>query len=76
MRSRRADRVNKAWHPGNPMPPKATRAQRIRWHAVHARACACRPVPASLREEVEQVARERRKSPQAKRAEGIAERRS
>lgn len=47
--------MNKAWHATNPMPPKATHAQRIRWHAEHARACACRPVPDSLREDVQRV---------------------
>jgi hypothetical protein len=49
--------MNKAWHKDNPMPQKATRAQRIRWHAAHARACACCPVPASLRAEVAKIAR-------------------
>jgi hypothetical protein len=44
--------MNKAWHAAHPMPPKATREQRVRWHAAHLRACACRPVPESLQEDV------------------------
>jgi hypothetical protein len=49
--------MNKVWHAVNPMPPKAGREQRVRWHAARARVCACRPVPASLREDVERAAR-------------------
>jgi hypothetical protein len=44
--------MNKAWHAANPMPPSASREQRVRWHAAHARACACRAVPAGLRKDV------------------------
>jgi hypothetical protein len=51
--SRVALLMNKAWHEANPMPPKATREQRVRWHAEHARACACRPVPDGVREDVQ-----------------------
>ena len=45
--------MNKEWHNANPMPPKATRDERINWHAAHSKACQCRPIPASLREEVQ-----------------------
>ena len=31
------------------MPPKATLAQRIVWHTAHAKHCACREMPASIR---------------------------
>ena len=41
-----------AWHADNRMPPNATRQQRIDWHVRHAEACACREVPASLRDAV------------------------
>jgi hypothetical protein len=30
--------MNKEWHRLNRMPPKATREQRIKWHAEHAQA--------------------------------------
>jgi hypothetical protein len=45
--------MNKAWRPANPMPSKATLDQRIRWHAEHARACACRPIPDNLRKDMQ-----------------------
>jgi enamine deaminase RidA (YjgF/YER057c/UK114 family) len=47
--------LNKAWHAAHPMPERPSRDQRIRWHVAHAKACACRPAPASLREGVEKV---------------------
>jgi hypothetical protein len=47
--------LNKEWHRLNRMPPKATREQRIQWHAAHASACACRPIPESIRQDVEKL---------------------
>jgi hypothetical protein len=47
--------MNKAWHAANPMPLKATLDQRIHWHAEHTRTCACRPVPDSLRKDVQRL---------------------
>jgi hypothetical protein len=44
--------MNKDWHRLHPMPPKATREQRVVWHAAHAKACACRSVPESLKVDV------------------------
>ncbi len=32
--------------------PKATFAQRVKWHLEHAKHCACRPMPAELLERV------------------------
>ena len=40
--------VNREWHNRHRMPAGATREQRVVWHAEHAVACGCRPVPASL----------------------------
>ncbi|HXT71128.1 MAG TPA: hypothetical protein VN700_15300 [Vicinamibacterales bacterium] len=40
--------MNAAWHTRNPMPKNASIAQRVKWHTAHAKACACRPIPASL----------------------------
>ena len=48
-------KTNRAWHAENRMAPKATRDQRIEWHARHAEACACREVPPSIREDVERL---------------------
>jgi hypothetical protein len=47
--------MNKACHAANPMPPKATLDQRIRWHSEHARACACRPSPDNPRKDVQRL---------------------
>jgi hypothetical protein len=47
--------VNKEWHRLHPMPPKATRQQRIEWHVDHAKACACRSVAESLKHDVEKL---------------------
>ena len=44
--------LNKEWHRLNRLPPKATREQRIKWHAEHARECACREVPESIKRDV------------------------
>jgi len=41
--------INAAWHTKHPMPPRATLAQRIRWHVAHAKHCGCRPMPRTVR---------------------------
>ncbi|HAQ80100.1 MAG: hypothetical protein CFE30_18100 [Bradyrhizobium sp. PARBB1] len=60
--------LNREWHRDHRMPPRATREQRIRWHVAHANVCACRPVPDSVRLEVEKllVSRRRPVSPTTK----------
>jgi hypothetical protein len=47
--------LNKEWHRQNRMPPRATREQRIKWHAAHAAACSCRPVPDTIKLDVERL---------------------
>ena len=44
--------INKAWHRAHPMPARVTHAQRLAWHKGHAKACGCRPIPASLLREL------------------------
>ena len=44
--------MNARWHKAHPMPARPTLEQRLRWHAAHARACACRAMPASIRAEL------------------------
>jgi len=34
------------------MPPNATLDQRVAWHLEHAEACACRPMPRTVVEEL------------------------
>ncbi|MBJ7403946.1 MAG: hypothetical protein JHD07_11885 [Bradyrhizobium sp.] len=53
--------INKEWHRSHPMPSKATREQRVEWHAAHKAACGCRDVPASLRPDVMKLLRSHRK---------------
>ncbi len=54
--------LNKEWHRSNRMPPKATRAQRIVWHAANAAACGCREIPESIRADVVKLRKSRRKA--------------
>ncbi|SFH88451.1 hypothetical protein SAMN05216525_102445 [Bradyrhizobium sp. Gha] len=39
--------LNGEWHRSHRMPTRATREQRVRWHAAHAMACSCREIPLS-----------------------------
>jgi hypothetical protein len=52
-------KINGEWHDAHRMPANPTRAQRVEWHAEHALACGCRPVPADLAEEVKALNRKR-----------------
>ena len=54
--------LNKEWHRDNRMPPKATRAQRVRWHAEHAKQCSCREIPESIRQDVRKLLKPARKT--------------
>jgi hypothetical protein len=45
-------KLNAPWHKAHPMPRNATLEQRLRWHAAHAHACACRELPAALAAEL------------------------
>jgi hypothetical protein len=49
-------RLNAEWHLAHPMPKKPSLGQRIAWHSEHAKFCACRPVPAKLRHEIDRRA--------------------
>jgi hypothetical protein len=52
--------INAAWHRAHPMPKNPTQDERIAWHVDHAERCGCRPIPESLRREIERRARKRR----------------
>jgi hypothetical protein len=43
------------------MPPRATREQRIDWHAAHAAACGCRVIPESIGTDVEKLLKRRKR---------------
>ena len=50
-------KINAKWHETHVMPRNASRADRVRWHAEHAEACGCRPVPEGLAAEVKAFAK-------------------
>jgi hypothetical protein len=41
-------KTNKDWHLRNRLPKNAAMQQRMEWHLRHVKACACRPIPASV----------------------------
>jgi hypothetical protein len=45
-------KLNKEWHGQHPMPTNPTLEQRIAWHIEHAKNCACREMPASIKNEI------------------------
>ncbi len=55
----KAPRLNAEWHTQHRMPADPTRAQRVEWHAEHALACGCRPVPEALAAEVKALSRKK-----------------
>lgn len=44
--------INVLWHKRNPMPKNADMNQRIQWHMVHSKQCACRDIPDRLKQEM------------------------
>jgi hypothetical protein len=46
--------INAGWHSKNRMPRGAKMDERIRWHLAHAKACGCRPIPASVADAIRQ----------------------
>jgi hypothetical protein len=46
--------MNKEWHYANPMPQRATMAQRVEWHLQHQLNCACRPIPPTVQRQIEE----------------------
>lgn len=45
-------KLNAEWHKKNPMPPKATLDDRVKWHLAHAKTCGCREMPESVKAEL------------------------
>ena len=52
--------INAAWHKTHVMPPRATPAQRLKWHEAHAKHCACRPFTPEMRAKLQQAVVTRR----------------
>jgi hypothetical protein len=42
------NKINAKWHREHKMPKNPSAQQRLEWHMAHAKACACRPMPASM----------------------------
>ena len=49
--------LNAAWHKAHPMSARATLDERVAWHVDHAKACGCRPMPATVSAELKRRAR-------------------
>jgi hypothetical protein len=45
-------KLNRDWHHRHVMPEAATVDERVKWHLDHARNCGCRPIPATILEEM------------------------
>jgi hypothetical protein len=45
--------INREWHEAHRLPRNATLEQRMEWHVMHAANCSCRPMPESIRLELE-----------------------
>ena len=52
-------KLNAEWHRTHRMPARATLEQRIQWHVEHAKHCACRPIPDTVKAEIEKRSRMR-----------------
>ena len=52
--------LNREWHLAHRMPARATLDQRMRWHAAHAKHCACRKMPPSIAAELKRWQRKRK----------------
>jgi hypothetical protein len=45
--------MNTQWHEEHRLGSRANLDERVRWHLEHAEACGCRPIPASVLEEID-----------------------
>ncbi len=45
--------INKDWHLKNRMPKNPSIDERIKWHVTHAKNCACREMPESIKKLIE-----------------------
>jgi hypothetical protein len=47
-----SEKLNKDWHEQHRMPKNPTLDQRVEWHIAHKKACGCREIPESVKEEL------------------------
>ena len=50
--------INEDWHRAHPMPDHPSEAERLAWHADHARECGCREAPARFQKRLAKIRRE------------------
>jgi hypothetical protein len=50
-------KLNADWHLAHKMPKNPTPKQRLDWHVAHAKACACRPLTASMLAKLKKAAK-------------------
>ena len=55
MKADTRPKLNVAWHKKHPMPKNPSLQQRIEWHLEHYKNCACRDIPAKLKEEMKKL---------------------
>lgn len=53
--------MNTEWHQAHPEPRKASLAQRVSWHRLHAENCDCRPIPPDIMIEIDRLERSKNK---------------
>lgn len=58
-------KVNRKWHDKNRVPKGATTKQRVKWYLVHAKSCACRPVPAKIQRAIDKQSADKSKKSEA-----------
>jgi hypothetical protein len=45
-------KLNRDWHHRHVMPEAASVDERVKWHLEHAKQCGCRPIPATVLQEM------------------------
>lgn len=50
-------KLNREWHEANRMPKNPSFEDRVAWHVEHQKHCACREMPQSIRDFIDQKAK-------------------
>lgn len=48
-------KINREWHKKHRMPKNPTLEERVEWHKEHAKNCACREMPESIKKRIENM---------------------
>lgn len=60
--SKKAGGINARWHEAHRLGTGSSLDERIAWHVAHAKACACRPMPASILAAIDAGTKKKRSS--------------